>query len=343
MGDVVFSLAGFAVGAGGSVYWDPTQVVPAVNDGTPLLSVVSIVGSSWAGDTLTVLAPTGSISVVAGSDFSASGATPVILNSIASALRNKNVVSSQLIAGTWTLGAGWSGNFSGGFTFAPGVVTTLTNTTTYAPGTYTISWTVSGRTAGSFNLSVGGFTLYAIASSGTANIRFSANTPITITPTTDFNGTIIPSIISYYTFNQGAWCRVINNTLEIRSWAYGTVANNYVSTSQYAVSKTGSNLAVTAFTGATDAVVTTGRSWPVTGYAPWFSTEIPDPRSVSFVARLDYGDGVGAIGEIVAMALISQSPLAAEVGRFYPYARVRLPLHVKHDREILVRRLMFAS
>ena len=229
MGDVVFKLIGFAVGTGGYLYWDPTQVLTTTNNGSPLLSAVSITGSNWASDVLTVVTPIGATSVRAGADFDVtSNDSSIIIVNIANAL------------------------------------------------------------------------------------RLSPN------------------------FNKGAWCKVVNNTLEVRSWAYGAAATGY------SINVVGLNMSASSFSSSSEPQMTAGTQWPSSGHAPWFKFEKPDPRSVSFVARLDTGDANGSIGELVAIAQIVASPIAGEVGREYPYARVRLPLHVKHDREILVRRLMFA-
>lgn len=229
MGDVVFKLVGFAVGTGGYLYWDPTQVLTTTNNGSPLLSTVTITGSNWASDILTVVTPIGATSVRAGVDFDVtSNNASIIITNIANAL------------------------------------------------------------------------------------RLSTN------------------------FNQGAWCKVVNNTLEVRSWAYGSAAVGY------SINVIGLNMSAPMFSSSSEPQMTTGTQWPSSGHAPWFKFETPDPRSISFVARLDTGDANGSIGELVAIAQVISSPITGEVGREYPYARVRLPLHVKHDREILVRRLMFA-
>lgn len=228
-GDIVHRLIGFVVGSGGYLYWDPTQVVPASNNGSPSLASVTVSGGTWAADSLSVTTPLGTTTIHASADFDISGDDATIAQNIAGALRLSTV------------------------------------------------------------------------------------------------------------FNQGAWCRVRGATLEIRSWPYGSSAVGY------SLSTTGSNLSILPFSTSTEPELVAGRRWPSSGHAPWFKIENPDPRSISFVARLDYSDANGAIGELVAIAQVVSSPIPSEVGREYPYARVRLPLHVKHDREIVVRRLMFTN
>jgi hypothetical protein len=232
-GTTVFKLAGYVVGAAGSLYWDPTQPTPSSDEGAPLRATISSNGSSAADSFVTVVTPNATTTV--NGPFSGSTALE-ILSSIASALR------------------------------------------------------------------------------------------------------------AHAAFNSDAWCRVnaATNQLEICSWTYGDAANDYLNDTKYKLSVDTTYLSRTNFSGAVEPTVTSGRRWPTTGYAEWFGTENPDPRSISFVARMDYAEGNGAIGEIVAIALIVASPLANEVGLVYPYARARMPLHVKHDREVLVRRFMFS-
>jgi hypothetical protein len=138
------------------------------------------------------------------------------------------------------------------------------------------------------------------------------------------------------TFNQACWARVDGSNLEVRTWTYGVLATGYLA------SRTGSQLTLSQqFSGAVDAEVVDGSSWPSSGYAPWFKVEDADPRTRSFVSRLDFTDGNGSIGEIVAVAKVVTSPIPSEVGQEYAYARLRIPLHVKHSREIFVNRLLF--
>lgn len=136
-------------------------------------------------------------------------------------------------------------------------------------------------------------------------------------------------------FNEACWGRVSAGILEIYSWTHGDAASGF------SIAESGTLLTVTAFSGTQDSVVAEN-SWPTSGYAPWFKFETPDPRSRSFVARLDFADANGAVGEIVAVAKVISSPIPNEIGKEYAYARMRFPIHVKHNREIFVNRLMLA-
>lgn len=137
-------------------------------------------------------------------------------------------------------------------------------------------------------------------------------------------------------FNKACWARVENANLEVRTWTYGTLTTGFLA------SRTGSQITLSQqFGGAVDDNVVDGSAWPNSGYAPWFKIEDADPRTRSFVSRLDFSDANGSIGEVVAVAKVVTSPIPSEVGHEYAYARLRIPLHVKHSREIVVNRLLF--
>jgi hypothetical protein len=116
-------------------------------------------------------------------------------------LKSKNTQGDggQLGAELLTTGssdASWTGtSFATGYTHSTGSVTTLTST--LAPVTnnlYQVACTVTGRTAGSFNIAFGGATTSGITSSSAVGHRASTTGTLVITPTSDFNGTIVLSI-----------------------------------------------------------------------------------------------------------------------------------------------------
>ena len=114
-------------------------------------------------------------------------------------LTNQSAASldAENLSATWGLGAGWSGTFATGFTHAAGNTAALTEATTYTSGgLYTVAWTVTGRTAGSFTVAVGGISQGSITATGSIGPKFTATTAIVVTPTTDFNGTIVLSVKS---------------------------------------------------------------------------------------------------------------------------------------------------
>ena len=102
--------------------------------------------------------------------------------------------SELLSSANWTLGSGWTGDFTTGFAHSSGTAT-LTNTLAAVNGTYyQISYTVTNRTTGSFTIAFGGFTSGGLSGSGSVGPRATSTGTLVITPTTDFNGTIVISI-----------------------------------------------------------------------------------------------------------------------------------------------------
>lgn len=102
--------------------------------------------------------------------------------------------SELLGSGGWTLGAGWTGDFATGFAHSSGTAT-LTNTLAAVNGTYyRIGYTVTNRTTGSFTLAFGGYSASGLTATGTVGPRATSTGTVVITPTTDFNGTIVLSI-----------------------------------------------------------------------------------------------------------------------------------------------------
>lgn len=96
----------------------------------------------------------------------------------------------------WTLGAGWSGDFATGFVHASGTATLTHDHAAVSTTKYQIAYTVTGRTAGSFTVAFGGQSLAAITATGAWGPTATNTDALTITPTTDFNGTIVISIKS---------------------------------------------------------------------------------------------------------------------------------------------------
>jgi hypothetical protein len=98
---------------------------------------------------------------------------------------------------TFTPGTGWTGNDTAGYVHATGNTATLTESTLLTIGTtYTLNITVTSYTSGSISYSVGGFSSATIISSYTRTFVATATTALTITPTTDFVGTILLSLVA---------------------------------------------------------------------------------------------------------------------------------------------------
>jgi len=96
---------------------------------------------------------------------------------------------------TGTVDASWTGSdFTTGYTHVPGSVTTIVANSALSNNVYNITWTITNRTAGSFILDFGGHTQVGINNTGSIQPRTSTTGALTITPTSDFNGTIVLSI-----------------------------------------------------------------------------------------------------------------------------------------------------
>jgi len=97
---------------------------------------------------------------------------------------------------TGTGDASWTGtSFATGYTHVAGSTTTLTSTLAGVVNTfYQITYTVTGRTAGSFVIDFGGLTSSALTATGAVGPRATTTGTLVITPTSDFNGTIVLSI-----------------------------------------------------------------------------------------------------------------------------------------------------
>ena len=92
----------------------------------------------------------------------------------------------------WTL-AGTNLNV-GGYTHTVGSVVPLTTALAAVNGTYyQIAYTITGRTAGTITIAYGG-TSTTVSSTGASGPLASSTAVLTITPTTDFDGTVVLSI-----------------------------------------------------------------------------------------------------------------------------------------------------
>jgi len=92
---------------------------------------------------------------------------------------------------SWTAGAGWAWA-AGAAKHTTGNTGTLSQSLTLtANAVHRLSWTITGRTAGSVTITVGTATTPAQTASGQTLLTPGSTTPtITITPTTDFDGSV---------------------------------------------------------------------------------------------------------------------------------------------------------
>lgn len=95
----------------------------------------------------------------------------------------------------WALNTGATNLNVGGYKHTAGSTTNLT--TTLAAATmqmYQITYTISGRTAGSVTINYGGVSTSGLITSSSVNILATATTVFSITPTSDFDGVISISV-----------------------------------------------------------------------------------------------------------------------------------------------------
>lgn len=99
-----------------------------------------------------------------------------------------------LAASPWT-STGWTGSWAGGWTHTVGNTDALVFTTAIGGSSVLkVVYTVTGRTAGTFNLQVGGISLLSRSTSGVWGPITLSPGNFTVTPSSDFDGTIVFSI-----------------------------------------------------------------------------------------------------------------------------------------------------
>lgn len=119
---------------------------------------------------------------------------------------NRMFIGEKYASGTPTLGSeltdatgwtstGWTGDYNAGFAHTAGNTTSLFRTMTVSNTSYyQISFTISGRTAGSVTVTLGSATttqIYSTSNTYTVGHKpVTTNFPLAFNPTTDFNGTI---------------------------------------------------------------------------------------------------------------------------------------------------------
>jgi len=111
-----------------------------------------------------------------------------------SAASDSAALNAELLStANWT-SAGWTGNFTTGWIHTTGNVTPLSNLLAATAGQfYQITYTITGRTAGTIDIGFGGITTTAISATSASGILAATTGNLSITPTTDFNGTVIIS------------------------------------------------------------------------------------------------------------------------------------------------------
>ncbi len=263
-----------------SALWEPvadTTLTAADVDDTPVNGAIDVpISSNWAFDhAATALAHSITGAAEIGADLADGDELPVYdlsatankkslvsriwtyisskLSSYTGALTGSSLTVSGsdeptygaelLTSAGWTVGAGWAEAPDDTFTHTgSGGIESLTHSATIANATkYQLTYTITGRNAGTVTITFGGQTTGAVSASGTFGPTTSSTAAFTITPTTDFNGTL--SLVSLKAITAVSTPRiVIKNSggtvvLEERgnssSTFIGTEAGRYNTTGNY--------------------------------------------------------------------------------------------------------------
>jgi hypothetical protein len=127
----------------------------------------------------------------------------------------------------WTL-AGTNLNV-GGYTHTVGSVDPLTTALAAVNGTYyQIAYTITGRTTGSITINYGGTSASGITATGNTGPLASSTAVLTITPTTDFNGTVVLSIKTISTSTASSTFSTSGGTANIEIRANSGINNTFI-------------------------------------------------------------------------------------------------------------------
>jgi len=130
--------------------------------------------------------------VTAAQAGAATAITPVFTGT---ASTDQPAFGAEFLSGTGWTSAGWTGSWATGWINGASNVLALSQSTPAVVATrYQIGYTVTGRTAGSYTLAFGGHSLSSITATGAFGPTATTTGSLVITPTADFNGTIVLSI-----------------------------------------------------------------------------------------------------------------------------------------------------
>ena len=104
-------------------------------------------------------------------------------------------LGSEFLPGTGWTSTGWTGDNTSGWMNGASNTAALSQSTTASNATrYRIAYTITGRTAGSVTVAFGGWSLAGITATGATSPTSTSTGNLVVTPTSDFNGTIILSV-----------------------------------------------------------------------------------------------------------------------------------------------------
>ena len=151
-------------------------------------------------------------------------ATSVTLNG--SSASDGGILGSELLtAANWT-STNWTGSFAAGYDHTAGNTTALSNTLAATIGVYyQIAYTVSNYTSGSFTVTFGGVTSEDQFATGADGLLATTTGNLIITPTSDFDGSIILSI---KTISASSPTFVLKNSTNTPTNEMRAVASNFL-------------------------------------------------------------------------------------------------------------------
>ena len=267
-----------------------------------------IMGFSTQGDdpiTFTQSATVERMRIASGGNVGIGTTNPAAKLTIAStsAYESATLGSELLSSSNWTLGTGWSGDFSTGFTHTSGTADLSNTLAAVVNNYYQIAYTVTGRTAGSFTVAFGGESKASITATGTFGPKATATGSLVITPTSDFNGTIVVSIkqiTSTYSPTFALYDSTNTSSFEIRN-SLASLNNTFIgknagarNTTGYANSAQGLNALYSNTTGNQNSAQgvnalqsnTTGNQNSAQGYAALYSNTTGSYNSAQGYAAL---------------------------------------------------------
>ena len=147
---------------------------------------------------------------------------------------------------------------------------------------------------------------------------------------------IVDALRSDSTFNTYCYVYVNNNSLVFVSRRFHASANLYAISCSFGI------VSSLLFQGGVTSEGPAAKVWPVSApYAVFDRMETPELGSRGFVVRLDFDECNFPIGQYAVIAECTASAIPGEVGTRCVYAYANVPLHVKHNREVVVKRIIF--
>lgn len=222
-------------------------------------------------------------------------------------------LGTELLSGTGWTSTDWTGDFATGFTHTTGNTTALSNTLAAVVNTfYQITWTVTGRTAGTFTIAFGGYTSGNLSATGNVGPRAATTGNLVITPTTDFNGTIVMSIRAVTEGGASLSLRNSVGTITSQVRAYSSNTNVSTGVGALAYNTTGNNN--TSFGYVASNFNTSGRFNSAFGSGALFSNNIGENNIAVGVEAGRYINSGGNLTNVNSSIFIGNDSRASAVG-----------------------------